>query len=332
MRIAIDTPDFNVKAASKARRGVTRRPVCLKFRPTIGPARERSICKRSSMNAKQASTDLRPGRLAAPVVALGAIMLVLLASLPAAAATTLTASYTISVAGLTVGRADVKAKFTDENYAAAINGSTWGISRFVSDARALMAGSGRIRGSKVVPTTYNLDTSESGFETQVRMSMRGGAVVDLLAEPGLIQAADRVPLTNRHKSNVLDPISSFFVAFDNPAAPSGEQVCNRTVNVFDGWQRFDIRLSYKETKSVASGFRGDVFVCAARYVPIAGHRPSREAVTYMANNTRLEVWMAPVEGTRVMVPYRILIGTQVGDLVISAQEFRQLAEAPTSTN
>jgi hypothetical protein len=44
-------------------------------------------------------------------------------------------------------------------------------------------------------------------------------------------------------------------------------------------------------------------------------------VTFMADNQRLEVWLAPVSGTRYLVPRRILIGTQIGDLVINARSF-----------
>jgi hypothetical protein len=31
--------------------------------------------------------------------------------------------------------------------------------------------------------------------------------------------------------------------------------------------------------------------------------------------------MAPVEGTNLLIPYRILIGTKIGDLVIAARQF-----------
>jgi hypothetical protein len=193
-----------------------------------------------------------------------------------------------------------------------------------------MAGAGRIRGDRILPASYNLDTSENGFDTRVRMAIRGGAVADVDAWPALMEAADRVPLTSRHKNGVLDPIGAFMVAFDGDRPPSGETVCNRTVKVFDGWQRFDIRLTYAGTRAMTGGYSGDVMVCAARYVPIAGHRPSRESVEYMANNKRLEVWMAPVAGSQVMVPTRILIGTQVGDLIISARTFNVTASQQAS--
>jgi hypothetical protein len=133
-----------------------------------------------------------------------------------------------------------------------------------------------------------------------------------------------VPVTPNHKRNVVDPVSAFVVAVNPPVAINGPSACNRTVKVFDGWQRYDVRLFFKQSKHVASadgGYSGEVFVCGARYVPVAGHRPGRESVQYMADNKRLEVWLVPVDGTRVLVPYRILIGTQMGDLVIVPRDF-----------
>ena len=237
---------------------------------------------------------------------------------------TLTATYVITIRGVTIGRADVKGRFTGKGYAAAINGSTYGISRIVSDARAVLAGSGRIAGTNVVPASYNLETSEDGFETHVRMGMSGGSIVNLQANPGLQDAPDRVPLLGFHKQNVVDPVGAFVVALDRPGDMNGPKACGRTVKVFDGWQRFDIRLAYKETKPVSGSgesYSGDLIVCSARYVPVAGHRTSRTSVQYMADNRRLEIWLAPIAGTNLFVPYHILIGTQIGDLVIRARSF-----------
>ena len=157
------------------------------------------------------------------------------------------------------------------------------------------------------------------------MAMRGGSIVDLFAAPHLLPAPDRVPVTASNKRNVVDPVGAFMVAVDRPLDVTGQSACNRTVRVFDGWQRYDVKLFFKESKHVSNGdpgaYSGEVFVCGARYVPVAGHRPDRESVQYMANNRRIEAWLVPVDGTRVLVPYRILIGTQMGDLVIISRDF-----------
>jgi hypothetical protein len=268
------------------------------------------------------------------LLAAAALVAGALAPAPALAAdtVTLTATYMISISGLNVGRADVKGRFTAKGYAAAIRGSTYGVSRFVSDASATLAGSGRVSGTSVLPASYNLQTSESGFQTSVSMTMRGGSVIGLQAIPNLPTASDRVALTGGHKQNVVDPIGAFVVPLGT-GKPSS-RACNRTIRVFDGWKRFDIRLSYRETKPVASSdFTGDVIVCSARYVAVAGHRSGDESVEYMSGNDKLEIWLAQVEGTAFMVPYHILIGTPAGDLVIKARTFAATpGTGPATTN
>ncbi len=242
-----------------------------------------------------------------------------------AADMTLKADYLITIAGITIGKVDAEGRFTNSGYAATISGQTYGVSRFVSDAHAVLAGNGRIRGSHVTPATYKLDTDEKGFRTHVSMAMRGGSIVDLSAAPHLLPSPDRVPVTPSHKRNVVDPVGAFMVTVDRPLAVTGGSACNRTIRIFDGWQRYDVKLTYKESRHVNSdnprAYSGEVFVCGARYVPVAGHRPDRDSVQYMADNKRLEVWLVPVDGTRVLVPYRILIGTQMGDLVIVSRDF-----------
>ncbi len=246
-------------------------------------------------------------------------------ALPASAGNaTVSALYYISVAGLAVGRANVDVSFSDTRYTAAIKGSTRGLIRLVSDAQAILTGSGRISGNQVLPANYTLETKDGDFETHVDMAMRGGSIVTLDAEPSLRAAPDRVPVTARHKRRVVDPVAAFIVALGKSTQADGQHVCHRTVPVFDGWQRYDVSLYYKETRTIdghGDSYSGDVIVCGARYVPIAGHRTSGESVQYMADNKRLEIWLAPVEDAAVLLPYRVVIGTQVGDLVISARKF-----------
>jgi hypothetical protein len=245
-------------------------------------------------------------------------------------------TYAISIAGLVIGRVDAESRFTSGGYATAIHGSTSGVSRLVSDATAILAGRGRISGTHVYPVSYNLETSENGFATHVQMAMSRGSITNVVAEPKLLPMPDRIPVTPVHKHDVLDPVGAFLVVLDKPGLPSGPRACDRTIKVFDGWQRFDIRLNYKETKAVdgnGDSYAGEVIVCGARYVPVAGHRPSREQVQYMANNKRLEIWLAPVKDMPLLVPYRIVIGTTFGDLIISATHFATDAPGPgTSMN
>ncbi len=249
----------------------------------------------------------------------------------AADAGTVSATYSISIAGIPVGRADANSRIDADGYSIAVRGSTSGLTRLVSDAEALLASNGRISGGQVIPARFELETTENGLSAEVRMTMRGRTVADFRAEPDLVSRTDRVPLTAAHRRDVVDPLSGFLVVLGrNETQP--QAACNRTVQIFDGWQRYDVRLSFQRSRTVEgtgdNTYSGPAVVCSARYVPVAGHIASHDAVQYMASNTNLEVWLVPIEGTPVYIPYEIVIGTRIGDLVIRATAMSGYRAAP----
>ena len=179
---------------------------------------------------------------------------------------------------------------------------------------------GRIA-DKVAPATAAIDTRAVGEGTQtIRMAMSGGAVSFDQVRPPL-PPLPRVPLTDADRRNVLDPISALLIPSERGGlSPS---MCNRTLPIFEGTERFDIVLSYLRTEQVrsAEGYRGPVLVCRARYRAVAGHRPGARQVQYMEHNDTIEAWLAPVRGAHLLVPWRISVGTLVGTMVIKADRF-----------
>ena len=235
------------------------------------------------------------------------------------------ASYTMGLNGITIGRFTLDAQVERANYTMSIRGTTSGLSRLVSDGTGLLKSSGQIVGASVKPDDYYLDTTENGQTSSVvNMRMRQGTIVSVAALPPLPVKADRVPLLPQHKHKIIDPLSAMIA----PLYPANMgRACNRTIPVFDGWQRFDIRLFYKSTAEVkgeGGSYSGTVYVCGARYVPVAGHRPSRDAVKFMEANTNLEVWLAPAPEIGLMLPFRMQIGTEAGVLTIHASRFESL--------
>lgn len=249
----------------------------------------------------------------------GAAMLAAFAVTPASGAETrLSLSYSISLGGIDIGQAAVEATFVDNAYAAALRGSTRGVSRLITDATASMGARGNYRGAQVLPAAYEITMTEGGIDATGAIAFRNRTVTDLEVFPGLTPVWDRVPMTMAHVRDVVDPMSAMIVALGTGGAVSGEAACDRTLHILDGWQRFDVTLSYARTEMVADddGYTGAVFVCAARYVPVAGHQPDYPPVRYLADSDRLEAWLMPVAGQPLMIPYQLMIGTEAGDLVI----------------
>ena len=93
--------------------------------------------------------------------------------------------------------------------------------------------------------------------------------------------------------------------------------------------RYDLQLTFKrmETVKAEKGYAGKVLVCAVRFSPIAGYIPSRSAIKYIAEQHDIEVWLAPIEGTRVLVPFRAQLPTPIGEAVLKATQFVSVAGA-----
>ena len=161
----------------------------------------------------------------------------------------------------------------------------------------------------------------------IRMSLAANAVTGVDISPPFVDRPDRIPLTDKDTRGVVDPVGAFVVPAPAKGPLVGPASCDRTIPVFDGYTRFDVSLSYVGLREVsAKGYKGPVAVCAVRYVPIAGHRRDRPATKFMADNKDLEVWLAPIDGARVLVPFRVSVRTMIGMTVIEASEFSVAAD------
>jgi len=91
-------------------------------------------------------------------------------------------------------------------------------------------------------------------------------------------------------------------------------------------------LSFKRVEKVQAqkDYQGPVVVCAVQFVPLAGYVPERPTIKYLMAQQDMEIWLAPIPGTRTVVPYRILLATPLGRGVLDATEFLT-APGPRST-
>ena len=69
------------------------------------------------------------------------------------------------------------------------------------------------------------------------------------------------------------------------------------------------------------GYQGQVVVCSAKFLPVAGYDPKHFLVTYLAAQHETEIWLAPLNGTRRLVPYRASIATPMGVGILEATKF-----------
>lgn len=112
------------------------------------------------------------------------------------------------------------------------------------------------------------------------------------------------------------------------------EACERTVAVFDGHTRYNLRLAFKRLDKVKTdkGYQGPVVVCSAKFFSVAGFDPKRYLITYMAAQHDMEIWLAPFAGSRLLVPYRVSIPTPMGLGMLQATKFESLPTRSLTTD
>lgn len=264
----------------------------------------------------------RMAAAAAMVLSLG------LAAVPARADGRLDAKYVLSIGGVEIGRASVVAEAGDTAYEISGTGRITGLMRAVSSGKGRAAARGTLNGSKMVPQLYALNAEADGKAETARLAMAAGVVKEMDVEPPLKPAPDRVPITDAVLQNIFDPMSGAFVYVPGNADLMSKAACERSVPVFDGRQRYDVTLKFQRIEQVkAEGYAGPALVCAVRYVPVAGHRPTRYTVKYMMDNKDMYVWLVPIAGTRLLAPFKVSVATMIGTAVFEASAFSSQAKA-----
>ena len=257
---------------------------------------------------------------------------VLGAAMPAAvrAQGKLDAHYTMTLAGIPIGKGHWAVDITDTHFMAAASGATTGLIHAFTGGEGTSAARGTLHAGQVMSSIFASSIVASHKSDDVRLTVTNGVVTEAKLDPPIEIEPDRVQITDEHRKGVLDPMTASLMrtpGTDNPLSP---QACQRTMAIFDGRMRYDLQFTFKRMDHVKAekGYAGPVVVCAVYFSPVAGYIPSRSAIRYIARLREIEVWLAPIAGTRVLVPYRAQGPTPIGKVVLEATQF---VSAPIST-
>ena len=248
-----------------------------------------------------------------------------IAALPATARAQgkLEARYEASLAGIPIGKGNWVIDIDETHYSAAASGTTTGLVRAFTGGQGTSTVQGLLHAGEPVTATY-ASTIISGHKAdKVQLTVAHRVAKDVSVDPPLESEPERTPITDEHRKGILDPMTASLLRTPGAGNPLSPEACHRTVSVFDGRYRYDLQFVFKRLDNVKAkkGYAGPVVVCAVYFMPIAGFIPSRAAIRYIAKQRDIEAWLAPIAGTRVLVPFRVQGPTPIGRMVLQATEF-----------
>ena len=255
---------------------------------------------------------------------------ILVAPHAASAQGRLDAHYEATLSGIPVGKGAWTIDISDDQFSASASGGTSGLLKAFAGGSGTGAAQGRVVNGAPVATNYSASTTTSKKTEAIRMVLTNGTIKEYAIEPEPPVDADRLPVTEAHRRGVFDPMTGSMLRVPGTADPLSPEACRTGAAIFDGRMRYDLKLDFKrmETVKAEKGYHGPAVVCSLYFSPVAGYIPDRAAIKYLAAQRSMEVWLAPIAGTRVLVPFKVSIPTPLGTGILEAVHFVTTAMPP----
>jgi hypothetical protein len=237
----------------------------------------------------------------------------------------LDARYTVTLAGLKLGDGSWQVDVSDDQFTASASGSTSGLARMFSSGTGVTTARGAIKNGHLIPASYMVSMKWGKRFEDLTMKLADGAIKEVSIVPPAIVVPDRVPVTEAHRRNVLDPMTGSLLRVPGNGDLMVPETCKQHTPVFDGRMRYDLTFAFKRIEQVnVPGYQGPALVCAMYFAPLAGYVPDRAAIKYLIGQRDMETWIVPIAGTRVMVPVRVVIPTPFGQGVLQATQLNSM--------
>lgn len=245
--------------------------------------------------------------------AMSAAALALLAAPAQAQTTGALAQYVVNLAGINVAYVNIRLAVEGNTYQLDVSADVAGLAQMVAQGAGSANSGGMLTESGLASNRFYLETRTAQDRFSVQAQYAGGNTTSFAVNPPPMDNAARVPVQASHRNGVNDPIAPFVLR----GTALSPELCNRSAAIFTGIERFDLAFRFAEMQEATSprtGYQGPVVLCQMTYRPVSGHFADSEVTSYLASESRMLVWFAPLGQTGFFIPYRMLIGTSFGDL------------------
>lgn len=242
---------------------------------------------------------------------------------PAGEPARLDADYAATLFGIPVGHISWTIALNDNRFSAAASGETAGLLGVFAHGHGVADSHGYgIAGPHAAAADFTVSYVSGNAANSISIVFKGGKAEEHLSHPPQPNP-HVVPLTEAYRTGVVDPMTALLIDVPGQGETVAPRACVNRIAVFDGRMRYDLHLVFKRTQEVEAerGYRGPAVVCGLQFSPLAGYDPSRYGIRYLRAQRDMEVWLVPLSGTRLMVPFRVAVPTPIGLGVLQATRF-----------
>ncbi|HEY1474641.1 MAG TPA: DUF3108 domain-containing protein [Pseudolabrys sp.] len=249
---------------------------------------------------------------------------------PARAQGKVAAHYSLAMTGVKFGEIVWLIDIGDTLYTTTASGKASGVLSKLVNGEGSVAAQGNIAPDRLNPSSYTSTITDDDGANKLEITFADGVATETITPQPPVYA-DRLPVTDADRRGTADPLSAVLIPTKLGGGTMAASDCNRTLKIFDGRRRYDLALSYgrMDKIEIERGYSGPALVCSVVLHPIAGYRADSMMVKYVAGRRNMELWFAPIAGTSIIAPVRVLMPTLIGTLRIQADQFEVAAAPPT---
>jgi hypothetical protein len=234
----------------------------------------------------------------------------------------LKAAYTATLLGFPIGDITWTIDIDGNRFSATATGQTAGLLRIFAPGHGVAEAQGSIAGKQSLASNFEVSYKYGSSSDDIKIVFDDGKAKESLAHPPKPNP-NLVPLTEASRTGVVDPMTALVIHVPGSGDTAVPTACERKIAVFDGHMRYDLQLAFKRIEQVKAdtGYQGPAVVCAVYFTPLAGYDPTRYGIRYLQSERGMEIWLAPLTGTRLMVPFRVSVPTPIGIGILQATHF-----------
>lgn len=219
--------------------------------------------------------------------------------------------------GIPVIRAKISAVFLQESYAARAEFRTSGLAAFFKQIKVVASAQGLIKNNRLLTKEYWHKELDGRKNRELFMSFEPQKVT-LRVHPPLRTMGDPAA-SMEQRLEALDPISAVLALAIGSPENNALQQCEGSVKVFDGKQRYDLRLQAMGMQQVrTSAYRGMALRCNVWYVPVAGF--NADDLNDPEYDKPVTMWLADQPAAGLWLPVRFTAKLAFGTAVVEARK------------
>ncbi len=195
--------------------------------------------------------------------------------------------YVVTLRGITVAKASFAGAVTSQRYEVEGSLASSGVGRVLGTTQATARSAGLFSQPTPTPESFVMSYAQGSAAAKTELVFRNGTAVETRFQPDWKAGPDIIPIQPHDLNAVADPIAATIVARGTP-----EEICGRTLRVFEGGTRIDVTLRLASVGFI-EGVGNNAVTCKGDFIPVAGMHKNSGAYDYLRRKADMEFIYVP---------------------------------------